>query len=70
MRVACLRTRTHENEIKMEIGQAVRRLRSGDRIRREAWEDKDRYLSDDDAEMDDPVLTLADILAGDWEAEE
>jgi hypothetical protein len=51
----------------MDIGQAVRRLKSGDQVRREGWEDKERYLDPDGSETIEPSLTYEDLLADDWE---
>lgn len=51
----------------MDIGQAVRRFRSGDKVRREAWEDKERCLDPDGEETTELILTYADLLALDWE---
>jgi hypothetical protein len=48
----------------MDIGQAVRRLKNGDKIRRQEW-DEDRFLDLDAAEV--PNLTYEDLLADDWE---
>jgi hypothetical protein len=53
----------------MDIGQAVKRLRSGDKVRREAWEDKDRCLDHDELKDTDSIdLTYGDLLATDWES--
>lgn len=51
----------------MDIGQAVKRLRSGDKIRREAWEDAERAIDPDESEDKELELTLADLTATDWE---
>ena len=51
----------------MDIGQAVRRLKSGDQVRRTAWEDKDRVLDSDAAGDADVDITHEDLLADDWE---
>lgn len=50
----------------MDIGQALRRFRSDDKVRREAWEEG-RFL--DPAADEDTVLNLTyeDLLASDWE---
>lgn len=50
----------------MDIGQAVRRLKNGDSVRRAAWEDQDRHL-DPEASEDSDDLTYEDLLADDWE---
>lgn len=51
----------------MDIGQAVRRLESGDSVRRAAWEDKDRTLEPDAERDTEVILTHEDLLADDWE---
>jgi hypothetical protein len=51
----------------MDIGQAVRRLKSGDSVRRTAWQDKDRTLEPDASDDTDVNLTHEDLLADDWE---
>jgi hypothetical protein len=51
----------------MDIGQAVRRLKSGESVRRTAWEDKDRTLEPDASGDTDTDLTHEDLLADDWE---
>jgi hypothetical protein len=51
----------------MDIGQAVRRLQSGDKVRRQEWEDKERYLDPDGSEDINPILSYEDLLADDWE---
>jgi hypothetical protein len=51
----------------MDIGQAVRRLKAGDSVRRAAWEDKDRTLEPDAAGDTDVDITHEDLLADDWE---
>jgi hypothetical protein len=52
----------------MDIGQAVKRLRSGDRIARAGWEDKDRFIDHEETkDTDDLDLTYEDLLADDWE---
>lgn len=54
----------------MDIGQAVRRLQSGERVRRTEWEE-DKFLDPDKIGRieDDPekVVTYDDLLADDWE---
>ena len=51
----------------MDIGQAVKRLQSGDKVRRAAWEDKERVLEPEESEDADVDLTHEDLLATDWE---
>jgi hypothetical protein len=51
----------------MDIGQAVKRLHSGDSVRRAAWEDEDRCINPDEPEDIDLHLTYADLMALDWE---
>jgi hypothetical protein len=48
----------------MDIGQAVKRLKGGDKIRRQEW-DEDRFLDLDSEES--LKLTYEDLLADDWE---
>jgi hypothetical protein len=51
----------------LDIGQAVRRLRSGDKVRRHAW-DADRHLNPETAaDEKDPVVAYEDLLGDDWE---
>jgi hypothetical protein len=48
----------------MDIGQAVKRLKSGDQVRRREW-DEGRVL---DLEGEEGLnLTYEDLLADDWE---
>jgi hypothetical protein len=51
----------------MDIGQAVRRLNNGDKIRRESWKDVERFIEPDMDEETDLKLTFEDLLATDWE---
>lgn len=51
----------------MDIGQAVRRLIAGDRVRREAWEEKDRHLDPDASGEIYVDFTYEDLFANDWE---
>ena len=51
----------------MDIGQAVRRLKNGDSVRRAAWEDTDRTLEPDASADADVGLTYEDLAADDWE---
>lgn len=51
----------------MDIGQAVRRLKAGDSVRRAAWEDEDRTLEPDAAGDTDVDITHEDLRADDWE---
>jgi hypothetical protein len=55
----------------LDIGQAVKRLRSGDKVRRVEW---DPEVDDIDpevaAEDDNLVFTYEDLLADDWEVVE
>jgi hypothetical protein len=53
--------------MRMNIEQAVRRLRSGDKVRRASWENKERHLDPDAPDEDGPILTYEDLLADDWE---
>jgi hypothetical protein len=53
--------------MRMNIEQAVRRLRSGDKVRRASWENKERHLDPDDPDDTGPILTYEDLLADDWE---
>lgn len=51
----------------MDIGQAVRRLANGDKIRRAEW-DEGRFIDPDDDEHDlKPIVNYEDMLADDWE---
>jgi hypothetical protein len=52
----------------MDIGQAVKRLLSGDKVRRAAWEDEERVIDPDELKDTDLIdLTYGDLLATDWE---
>jgi hypothetical protein len=51
----------------MDIGQAVKRLHSGDSVRRKAWTDEDRCITPEDPEESDLDLTYEDLMANDWE---
>jgi hypothetical protein len=52
----------------MDIGQAVKRLHSGEMIRRASWEDTERCINPDEPEDIDLKLTYEDLLATDWES--
>jgi hypothetical protein len=51
----------------MDIGQAVKRLHSGDKVRRAAWEDEERCIDPDEPEDIELNLTYKDLVATDWE---
>ena len=51
----------------MDIGQAVRRLLSGDKVRREAWDIQQLIDPNDESPLEEVKLTYEDLLADDWE---
>jgi hypothetical protein len=54
----------------MDIGQAVKRLLSGDKIKRVAWGDDEGWIEPDQKENTDLELTYGDLVATDWETDD